>query len=183
MAWAMLLSAQLAAMGSARAEIEQPYCQGANGGYGSGFVTCGFATMAQCRETILGMGGWCQVNPHFRERAPARDARRAAAAAGNRDRRLTMGQWISTARAGAVLAGASAIAAAVAVPNAAARTDYPYCAVSRGADIIYEDCSYGSFAACLEEIRGLGGYCRPNARYVAPPVVPQPDRRQPRRPR
>jgi hypothetical protein len=75
-AWAILLGAQLAAVGSGRAETEYPYCQGANGGYGSGFVTCGFATMAQCRETILGMGGWCQVNPQFRvERAPASEAR------------------------------------------------------------------------------------------------------------
>jgi Protein of unknown function (DUF3551) len=92
-----------------------------------------------------------------------------------------MAQWISAARVGAVLAGASAIAWLAAVPNALARSDYPYCAVSRGADIIYEDCSYASFAACLEELRGLGGYCRPNARYVAPPVVANPDRRQPRR--
>jgi hypothetical protein len=76
MAWALLLGAQLAAVGSARAEIEYPYCQGANGGYGSGFITCGFATMAQCRETILGMGGWCQVNPHLRaERAPVSEVR------------------------------------------------------------------------------------------------------------
>ena len=94
-----------------------------------------------------------------------------------------MKQWISAARVGAVLVGASAIASVVAGPNAAARTNYPYCAVSRGADIIYEDCSYASFAACLDEIRGLGGYCRPNARHVAPPVVPEPDRRQPRRTR
>jgi Protein of unknown function (DUF3551) len=94
-----------------------------------------------------------------------------------------MGQWISAARAGAVLAGASVIASVVAVPSAVARTDQPYCAVSRGADIVYEDCSYVNFAACLEELRGLGGYCRPNARYVAPPVVPQPDRRRPRQTR
>ena len=94
-----------------------------------------------------------------------------------------MGQWISAARVGAVLVGASAIASVVPVPNAVARTTYPYCAVSRGADIVYDDCSYASFAACLDEIRGLGGYCRPNARYAVPPVVPQPDRRQPRRTR
>ena len=80
MAWAMLLGAQLAAVGSARAEIEYPYCQGANGGYGSGFITCGFVTMAQCREAISGMGGWCQVNPFFRaERAPVSEAERRRA--------------------------------------------------------------------------------------------------------
>jgi hypothetical protein len=95
-----------------------------------------------------------------------------------------MGQWISAARVGAALAGASAIASVAAVPNVVARTNYPYCAVSRGSEIVYEDCSYDSFAACLEELRGLGGYCRPNARYVAPPAVRrEPDRRRPPPPR
>ena len=94
-----------------------------------------------------------------------------------------MRQWVSAARVGAVMAGAVAIASVVAVPDTVALTNYPYCAMSRGADIGYEDCSYDSFAACLEELRGLGGYCRPNARYVAPPTVPEPTRRRPRRKR
>jgi hypothetical protein len=71
------------AAGGERAEIEYPYCQGVNGGYGSGFVTCGFTTMAQCRETILGMGAWCQANPNYvatpapvTEGRPRRDGRR-----------------------------------------------------------------------------------------------------------
>jgi hypothetical protein len=69
-------AAQLGAAGGARAEIEYPYCHGVNGGYGSGFVSCGFTTMAQCRETILGMGGWCQVNPHYAAKhAPATERR------------------------------------------------------------------------------------------------------------
>jgi hypothetical protein len=71
----------LAMDGGARAEIEYPYCLGANGGYGAGFVTCGFTTMAQCRESVLGMGGWCQANPHYRpapvtEGRPRRSSRR-----------------------------------------------------------------------------------------------------------
>ena len=49
--------------------------------------------------------------------------------------------------------------------------------VSRGFEMIYEDCSFPTFEACLEEIRGLGGSCRPNARYVPP----APDRRHPNR--
>lgn len=73
---AMIFGAQLLAAGGARAEIEYPYCHGVNGGYGSGFVSCGFTTMAQCRETILGMGGWCQANPHYFARpAPVTDGR------------------------------------------------------------------------------------------------------------
>ncbi len=87
-------------------------------------------------------------------------------------------------RWGAVFAaGVGAIMSVVAAPNAVARNGYPYCAMSRGADVGYQDCSYATFAACLEEIRGLGGYCRPNARYVPPPVAPQRDRRHPRRTR
>jgi Protein of unknown function (DUF3551) len=84
---------------------------------------------------------------------------------------------------GAIFAIASAIISVVAAPNAIARSGYPYCAVSRGANIDYQDCSYATFAACLDEIRGLGGYCRPNARYVPPPVAPQRDRQHPRRTR
>ena len=66
--------ALLAASGGARAEIEYPYCIGVNGGYGSGFMTCGFTTMEQCQETVRGMGGWCQVNPYYSAR-PAADTR------------------------------------------------------------------------------------------------------------
>jgi hypothetical protein len=73
---AMSFAAQLVTAGGARAEIEYPYCYGANGGYGAGLVSCGFTTMAQCRETILGMGGWCQVNPHYAaQRTPATERR------------------------------------------------------------------------------------------------------------
>ena len=68
--------ASLIAITGARAEIEYPYCVGVNGGYGSGFESCGFATMAQCRETVLGMGGWCYVNPRYSGRhEPATDGR------------------------------------------------------------------------------------------------------------
>jgi hypothetical protein len=86
-------------------------------------------------------------------------------------------------RWGVICVIAGAIISVVAVPNAVARSGYPYCAVSRGANIDYQDCSYATFAACLEEIRGLGGHCRPNARYVPPTVAPQRDRRHPRRTR
>ena len=83
--------------------------------------------------------------------------------------------------AGMVAAGLLAV---VLAPSAAARTNAAYCAVSRGFEITYEDCSFATFEACLEEIRGLGGSCRPNARYVPPsPDRRYPDRRQARPPR
>jgi Protein of unknown function (DUF3551) len=84
---------------------------------------------------------------------------------------VTMTPWLSAGRVGAVLVATCGILSVVAVPDAVARSNYPYCAMSRGADISYQDCSYTTFAACLEEIRGLGGYCRPNARYAPPPPV------------
>jgi hypothetical protein len=59
------VAVQLIAATGSRGEIEYPYCQGVGGGRGAGFVTCGFATMAQCRETTMGMGGWCQPNPYY----------------------------------------------------------------------------------------------------------------------
>ena len=59
------ISVQLIAGTGSHAEIEYPYCQGVGGGRGAGFVSCGFATMAQCRETMMGMGGWCQPNPYY----------------------------------------------------------------------------------------------------------------------
>ena len=82
---------------------------------------------------------------------------------------------------GAIAAAAGVIAALLA-PDVDARSGYPYCAVSRGFEITYENCSFASFATCLEEIRGLGGYCRPNAYYVAPPPPAYaPEGRRPRR--
>jgi hypothetical protein len=76
------------------------------------------------------------------------------------------------------------MAAVLAAPSALARSDSPYCAVSRGFEILYEDCSYPTLAACLQEIRGLGGHCRPNSYYVPPPPDRRyPDRRHPRPPR
>src|SRR5262245_14030360 len=91
-----------------------------------------------------------------------------------------MTRWLSAGRVGAILVATGGILSVVAVPYAAARSNYPYCAMSRGADVGYQDCSYATFEACLEEIRGLGGFCQPNARHVSPPPIRRdPDRRRP----
>jgi hypothetical protein len=87
----------------------------------------------------------------------------------------------SVPRVGAVFAAACMLSV-LGASRADARNGYPYCAVSRGFEITYENCSFASFAACLEEIRGLGGFCRPNAYYVAPPPPAYaPEGRRPRR--
>jgi Protein of unknown function (DUF3551) len=68
----------LLAGSDARAETEYPYCQGRQG-----FISCGYATLAQCRETVSGDGGWCQANPYYMARqAPAGEDR-----SGRRSRR------------------------------------------------------------------------------------------------
>jgi hypothetical protein len=50
--------------GSAKAEIEYPWCA-AYTGPARGVVTCGFVTWEQCQATVHGVGGFCQMNPRF----------------------------------------------------------------------------------------------------------------------
>lgn len=34
-------------------------------GKGGGARNCGFVTLEQCRQTIMGMGGFCEENPFY----------------------------------------------------------------------------------------------------------------------
>jgi len=76
--------------------------------------------------------------------------------------------YLYKAFAAGLLLAASTLAA-----DAQARTVYPYCAVNRGHEMTYEDCSFRTFELCLEEIKSLRGFCQPNRYYVQPPQVPQ----------
>jgi hypothetical protein len=67
-----------------------------------------------------------------------------------------------------VATAGSMLAPAVVSDTASAAVDHPYCAVSRGYEITYEQCSFATLELCLEEVRGLGGYCRPNSYYRGP---------------
>jgi hypothetical protein len=50
----------------ARAEIEYPWCAQYGGGReGLGATNCGFVTLAQCRATVSGVGGYCMQNPMY----------------------------------------------------------------------------------------------------------------------
>ena len=50
----------------ARAEIEYPWCAQYGGGReGLGATNCGFVTLAQCRATVSGIGGFCIQNPMY----------------------------------------------------------------------------------------------------------------------
>jgi len=83
---------------------------------------------------------------------------------------------------GAVLLSAVSFSGA-----ASAQSPYAYCAVSRGVEGNYEDCSFATLADCREELKGLGGFCQLNPRYVPPPQLrdrtraqePAPGRRPP----
>ena len=46
----------------ARAEIEYPWCAQYSGGEDGGGRNCGFSTLEQCRETVSGIGGFCELN-------------------------------------------------------------------------------------------------------------------------
>jgi Protein of unknown function (DUF3551) len=64
----------------------------------------------------------------------------------------------------AVATAAAMVGLCGSAQNAGAR-DYPYCAM-RGGRGSYENCGYLSLAQCLASVRGAGGYCQPNPRFV-----------------
>jgi hypothetical protein len=81
------------------------------------------------------------------------------------------------------LAAAVAVTASFAIsPDAAAVPEqFPYCAASRGDQENYMNCGFATFEACLEELKGMRGYCAPNPYYVAAPSPPAPSNSKPQR--
>lgn len=62
----------------AAAEIIYPWCAVYSERTGGG-TNCGFSTLAQCRATISGIGGWCVPNPAYappQRAAPKRSRQR-----------------------------------------------------------------------------------------------------------
>ena len=59
---AILLPLALAA--PTQAQI-YPWCAVYSGGMGGGGTNCGFSTLAQCRATISGIGGFWEPNPFY----------------------------------------------------------------------------------------------------------------------
>jgi hypothetical protein len=53
-----------------------PWCA-VYGGRGGGGTNCGFSTLAQCRATVSGIGGFCEPNQFYNPR-PARSRRKQA---------------------------------------------------------------------------------------------------------
>jgi Protein of unknown function (DUF3551) len=47
--------------------IEYPWCANYSGGSdGGGGSNCGFTSYEQCKETVWGMGGFCDPNPFYK---------------------------------------------------------------------------------------------------------------------
>jgi hypothetical protein len=44
---------------------EYKWCAQYGGRDGGGGRNCGFSTLAQCRATVSGIGGYCEVNPRY----------------------------------------------------------------------------------------------------------------------
>jgi len=61
---AFFILAAIATMSAtpARAAIEYPWCAQYSGGEMGGGRNCGFSTLAQCRATVSGIGGFCEPN-------------------------------------------------------------------------------------------------------------------------
>ena len=73
---ALVLSAMPAALAQQH-EPQPPWCAVYGGGSdGGGGTNCGFFTLEQCRETIHGMGGFCEPNPFYTEPAQKPAARK-----------------------------------------------------------------------------------------------------------
>jgi hypothetical protein len=70
--------------------------------------------------------------------------------------------------AGALLVGLQLL------PAPSQAREYPWCARY---DWTTSNCGFVSFEQCLATIRGIGGRCEPNPRYVPPPPRP---RKQPK---
>jgi len=64
----------LASVRPGAAETLYPWCA-QYGGWDGGGRNCGFSTYAQCRATVSGAGGYCEVNPMYR---PSHDLPSAA---------------------------------------------------------------------------------------------------------
>ncbi len=62
--WSLVfaVTALIVFMPSAGQAEPYPWCAQYTGGRGGGGRNCGFVTLEQCRETVAGMGGFCERN-------------------------------------------------------------------------------------------------------------------------
>jgi hypothetical protein len=75
----MILAIAAAATVSTAAHAQKPYdpyrwCA-VYGGRGGGATNCGFITLAQCRATVSGIGGFCEPNQFYNPGKPRKSKR------------------------------------------------------------------------------------------------------------
>ena len=75
-AFAMATMACLMAASPARAETQYPWCAQYSD-EDNNSTNCGFVTLAQCKETVSGIGGFCQENPAYPAALPKPKRQRA----------------------------------------------------------------------------------------------------------
>jgi Protein of unknown function (DUF3551) len=56
----------------------------------------------------------------------------------------------------------------VAVANSAEAQNYPWCSYYMG-PAGGENCGFTTFQQCLDNVRGIGGFCEPNTQYQPSP--------------
>jgi hypothetical protein len=69
----------------------------------------------------------------------------------------------------------------VALGSSAEAQNYPWCAQYSGDMGGAMNCGFSTYAQCMEDVSGVGGFCMLNNRYV-PPVSAAPSRQQARKP-
>jgi hypothetical protein len=69
------------------------------------------------------------------------------------------------------------VLAIIACSTSAKAQNYPWCAQYGGGMGGATNCGFTTFQQCLDNIRGLGGFCNPNTQYV-PPSGPRTRARQ-----
>lgn len=81
-----------------------------------------------------------------------------------------------------LLLGLGLTAAMIALsPRAQARSNYPWCAYY-GSGFSGNNCGFTSFEQCLENVRGIGGFCQKNDWYQPPAAARQSGARKRRHP-
>jgi len=64
------------------------------------------------------------------------------------------------------------LATAVIAPRAQAQSNYPWCSIY-GGGFSGTNCGFTSFEQCLENVRGIGGFCQQNDWYHPTAAAPQ----------
>lgn len=82
---ALVLGLALFGSSSASAVVERRWCAVIRGHETTSEI-CTFDTLEQCREEVLGVGGWCKLNSYFKE-PEAQPARGSPPPQGSRPKR------------------------------------------------------------------------------------------------